>query len=188
MNPLLSEAKRLAPGSCLPSAVCRIRMPWTLDMDNRLAIVSARRSCPRKETPTTPMTPSSLSLLRGCALVAASACGAYAGHTPLLDLLDEALLGDVLEQYATHEASGACATGAATSFTLTWSGRNAGSEFNEDFLKYEESLFQARMSHADADASRSWTIRVGTGGNMYSHFTELYGETLPPQVRHAFEV
>ena len=133
------------------------------------------------------MTPSSLSLLRGCALVAASACGAYAGHTPLLDLLDEALLGDVLEQYATHEASGACAAGAATSFTLTWPGRNAGSGFNEDFLKYEESLFQARMSHADADASRSWTIRVGTGGNMYSHFTELYGETLPPQVRHAFE-
>ena len=39
------------------------------------------------------------------------------------------------------------------------------------------------MSNVDPVGDKSWTIRIGTGGNMYSHYApDMYGETLPPQV------
>ena len=41
------------------------------------------------------------------------------------------------------------------------------------------------MEHVDpTDSSRSWTIRFGTGGNIYSLFSpDGYGEAMPPQAR-----
>jgi hypothetical protein len=37
------------------------------------------------------------------------------------------------------------------------------------------------MTHTDA-SDRSWELRIGTNGNIYSHYTsDMYGETLPPQ-------
>ena len=38
----------------------------------------------------------------------------------------------------------------------------------------------AEFGHADANANRSWTLRVARGGNVYS-FVGPFGEAMPPQ-------
>ena len=38
----------------------------------------------------------------------------------------------------------------------------------------------SEMSHAESNANRSWTLRVGKAGNMYS-FVGPFGESVPPQ-------
>ena len=100
-----------------------------------------------------------------------------------MDSLHETLLNDMLEQYPLYEESDCTSASAATAIDLDYPGPvTASSGFNDAFAEYEPALFQARMSHVDAsDPSRSWTIRVGTGGNLYSHVAQ-HGETLPPQL------
>lgn len=97
--------------------------------------------------------------------------------------VDEAILNDILEQYTAHEPS-QCNTQAqadATTFTFDFPGTNTNSGWNEDFVGYEEDLFQAVMSHTDANG-KSWDLRIGTGGNIYSLYAkDKWGETFPPQ-------
>lgn len=104
-----------------------------------------------------------------------------------LEILDEALLNDIIEQYTAHEPT-SCTSSAsadATSFSFDWPGTNADSAWYAPFVQFEQSNFQAIMNHADATGDRSWSIRIGASGNMYSHFTsDLWGETIPPQ-RHS---
>ena len=47
-------------------------------------------------------------------------------------------------------------------------------------MDYEEDLFLAKMQHTDNNANRSWTIRFGQAGNIYSMVGPM-GETVPPQ-------
>ena len=117
------------------------------------------------------------------AAAAAFQLAAYATATPL-EALHEALLNDIVEAYTTHEPSScnSAASEEATTFTYDWPGTNEKSKWAEDFVPFEESLFQARMSHTASSGNRSWTIRIGSGGNIYSHVApELHGETMPPQ-------
>lgn len=107
--------------------------------------------------------------------------------TPL-EILDEALLTDLIEQYITHETT-TCTSSAsvddATSFSFDWPGTNAESAWYESFEQFEQGNFQAIMSHTDGSGDRSWSIRIGVSGNMYSHYAgDMWGETIPPQ-RHA---
>eukprot|EP00581_Thalassiosira_minuscula_P014784 CAMPEP_0183721232 /NCGR_PEP_ID=MMETSP0737-20130205/13573_1 /TAXON_ID=385413 /ORGANISM="Thalassiosira miniscula, Strain CCMP1093" /LENGTH=1108 /DNA_ID=CAMNT_0025951205 /DNA_START=33 /DNA_END=3360 /DNA_ORIENTATION=- len=114
-----------------------------------------------------------------------------ASATPLIDALDKAILDDLLEQYSTYvpttcpgtdvDSATNLALDATTSFSYAWPGTNAASEWYAPFVPFEESLFQAVMSYDDGAGDRGWSIRVGTGGNVYSHFTDMYGETMPPQ-------
>jgi len=66
---------------------------------------------------------------------------------------------------------------------LYWPGTNTQSSWNTDFVGYEQGLFQAIMSHNDPTGKNlSWSIRIGSGGNMYSIiYPDLFGELIPPQ-------
>jgi len=38
------------------------------------------------------------------------------------------------------------------------------------------------MTHTDVNTNTSWSIRVGTNGNIYSHYVpDMWGETMAPQ-------
>jgi len=67
-------------------------------------------------------------------------------------------------------------------FSFDWPGTNNLSTWKIAFAPYEQGMMlQAIMSHNDT-GNRSCLMRIGTGGNMYSHFfPHMHGETLPPQ-------
>lgn len=98
-----------------------------------------------------------------------------------MEELHEAILNDIIQSYPTHEPT-QCNTpeqAAATSFSFTWPG-NITSMKNA-FVPFEQGFFQAIMRHNDT-GNRSWSIRIGTGGNVYSHiYQNAHGETVPPQ-------
>ena len=97
--------------------------------------------------------------------------GGYASaQQTLLEDLDEAILNDLIEAYLTHEPT-TCTSAAsvnATSFSHNWPGQNGASNWYGPFRGYEAGLFQTIMSHDDP-GSRSWSIRIGEGGNMVSY-------------------
>jgi len=99
-----------------------------------------------------------------------------------VDALDKAILQDILESYTEHVPSTCTGEAASsTSFTYDFPGTNPDSNWNAGFQQYEQDLFLVAMSHNDPN-NRSWTIRFGQGGNIYSHFCpDLHGETIPPQ-------
>jgi len=113
-------------------------------------------------------------------------CGIIAGltaSTAAFDVndLDAAILQDMLEAYDLHEPSTCTGAAGSTTFTFDYPGINAESEWYTPFESFEQDLFLAAMTHTDTN-NRSWTIRIGQGGNMYSHFVpDLHGETMPPQ-------
>lgn len=103
-----------------------------------------------------------------------------------METLDAALLTDILQSYSTFSASKrtSCSSTAstdATSFSFVFPGTKAESNWHPPFVQYEADLFQAIMSHTDT-GNRTWEMRIGKGGNMYSHYNpHTYGETMPPQ-------
>jgi hypothetical protein len=120
----------------------------------------------------------------GLAAVAVGAVGAYHVPSPF-EALDEAILNDILQSYATYEAT-TCNTSeqaAATSFSYDWPGSSSTqSSWDTDKVPFEQGLFNAIMSHTDQEGNRSWSMRVGTGGNVYSlYFPNAHGETIAPQ-------
>jgi hypothetical protein len=112
------------------------------------------------------------------------------GATAIEDL-DEAILNDIVQSYNTHEPT-TCNTEAqasATSYSFDWPGTNVQSSWDPDITGYERGVFQAIISYTDPDpdptGDRSWSIRIGSGGNMYSIFLhDSIGEVIPPQ-KHA---
>src|SRR5210317_1285569 len=97
--------------------------------------------------------------------------------------LDDALLNDILHYYTDHAASTCTGSADTTTFSFDYPGVNVDSEWNEAFIPFEEGLFQASMTHTDT-GNKSWTIRIGKGGNMYSHYCrDMHGETIAPQNR-----
>ncbi len=107
-----------------------------------------------------------------------------ASATQYFDGLDNVILNDLIEAYATHEPStcNTAASAAATSFSFDWPGANSQSNWFASHVSLEQGTFQAIMSHNDATGNRSWSIRIGTGGNIYSHFVpNMHGETIAPQ-------
>jgi len=102
------------------------------------------------------------------------------------EALDSAILNDLMEAYGAYDneqsTCNTAASVAATSFSFDWPGANSESNWFTSNVPLEQGMFQAIMSHNDATGNRSWSIRIGTGGNIYSHFVPgLHGETLPPQ-------
>ena len=45
---------------------------------------------------------------------------------------------------------------------------------------YEADVFLAEMEHIDNNSNRTWSIRIGSGSNIYS-FVGPFGEAVPPQ-------
>jgi hypothetical protein len=64
--------------------------------------------------------------------------------------------------------------------TYSFESSQAESQWNSAVVGYEEDLFLAKMQHLDDNANKSWTIRLGQAGNIYS-FVGPMGETVPQQ-------
>ena len=108
--------------------------------------------------------------------------------------LARAILEDMLPSTSSKCAEGGTGGGGETqlefNFTTAPSTAQCKSEgtwsqltsrcWDETAVKYEDDLFLAQISHKEANANRSWTIRVSTAGNMYS-FVGPFGEAVPPQ-------
>jgi len=78
--------------------------------------------------------------------------------------LAAALLEDMLPP-----SSGHCAgVGGENSNTFDFMSSDSTSLWDETSEMYEEKVFLAKMSHVDPNANRSWTLRVGKAGNIYS--------------------
>mmetsp|Transcript_40172 Transcript_40172/g.46209 ORF Transcript_40172/g.46209 Transcript_40172/m.46209 type:complete len:860 (+) Transcript_40172:168-2747(+) len=91
-------------------------------------------------------------------------------------LLQEEIIKDMMPQ-----SSSRCnGNNNSINTTFTYESSQADSKWNTEFVKYEEDLFLAKMSHIDNNSNRSWTIRLGQAGNIYS-FVGPMGETVPPQ-------
>ncbi|KAL7554862.1 hypothetical protein ACHAWF_018423 [Thalassiosira exigua] len=132
-------------------------------------------------------------LLAAAAALAFAAGAARAqAQTPSID---EAILVDLLTRYDGYDlAPSSCAddatTIASTTTSFAYPGTpEPGSKWDPTAATFESSLFQALMSHANVtDPRNDWTIRIGTGGNMYSHYApRRHGEAMPPQVHPAGE-
>ena len=80
------------------------------------------------------------------------------------------------------DSPSSCSDPGTTDITFDFPGVNPSSGWHAPFLQYESGLFLAQMQHTDeADPDKSWTLRFGQGGNIYSHHTDLFGEAIPPQ-------
>ena len=103
-----------------------------------------------------------------------------------LEHLHNKILHDIVHSYTyyTPTPTPICPDSSdTTTFTDEWPGVNTASIWDSATVEdFEQALFQTKMSHTDTDGTRSWDIRIGTSGNIYSHFVpDMYGETMPPQ-------
>ena len=98
--------------------------------------------------------------------------------------LDEAILTDLIPSSIDESGSSCDDPGAASSSTFTFPG-TVPDTWNSNFEQYEPDLFLAQLQHVDpVDADRSWTMRIGKSGAMYSFESpNTYGEAMPPQNR-----
>ena len=112
-----------------------------------------------------------------------------ASCTIILSLLDlsiaQSLLDDILFESMIPTSSKRCISNAenarkqTTSFTFTH--EPSPSTWATTAAKFEPELFVAEMKNENQlDQNKSWTIRLGQGGNIYS-FRGAYGEAMPPQ-------
>merc|ERR1712226_272515 len=90
------------------------------------------------------------------------------------DFLDKALMEDMIP-----EGSSMCVGSGKTSFTFDYTEKDPG-KWHRDSRPFEEQLFLAELSHEDDDSNREWSIRIGSGSNIYS-FVGPFGESVPPQ-------
>ena len=67
-----------------------------------------------------------------------------------------------------------------TSSDFTFASSQAESNWYAPYVDLEQHVFLAKMTHTDANENRTWTIRLGKAGNIYS-FVGPMGETVPPQ-------
>ena len=79
------------------------------------------------------------------------------------------------------ETSAKC-TRTAVQSTYTFESSQETSQWQPEFAQFEQDVFLAKMQHTDVNENRTWTIRLGRAGNMYS-LVGAMGETVPPQAR-----
>lgn len=92
------------------------------------------------------------------------------------DKLDEALASAIFPPRSSQcqESSG------TTSFSHVYSSTDGTSDWDVNTVAYEENVFEVDISHTDADPDRSWTIRIGKGGQI-SSFIVAAGESMSNQ-------
>ena len=88
-------------------------------------------------------------------------------------LLDEVLLKDMMPA-----GSSLCTDPRTTSTSFQFT--PSPSSWSSVNVPKEQYTFLAQMDHIDVFGSRTWTLRFGTGGNIYS-IRSLFGEAIPPQ-------
>ena len=97
------------------------------------------------------------------------------------DELDKILLESIIPSIGSKCELSAPPNSPGQSSTYTFDHTPSESFWHPFAAPMEPNLFQAEMSHInEANPNRSWKIRVGSGGNIYS-FRGIYGEAMPPQ-------
>lgn len=96
------------------------------------------------------------------------------------DRLDEVLLKDIMPSIGSK-----CKVNSNDFADQTWSytyeHSPSPSTWDPIALTHEPDIFLAEFSNMNsANANKSWTVRVGSAGNIYS-FRGAYGEAIPPQ-------
>ena len=96
------------------------------------------------------------------------------------DALEAALLESIIPSISSKcESNAQVYQGQTSSFTFEHS--TSASFWDPMAVPSEPKLFLAEMKNVNNEnPNKSWTLRVGTSGNMYS-FRGAYGEALPPQ-------
>jgi hypothetical protein len=90
--------------------------------------------------------------------------------------LEEALLEDMMPS-----PSARCSASVSnTTSTFNFPGNDPKSGWDTPYVNLEKHVFLAQMEHVDRNTNRSWRLRVGQGGNVYS-FVGAFGEAMPPQ-------
>ena len=92
-------------------------------------------------------------------LLVAAACTSCVGAAR--PSLAEALLEDMLPASSTK-----CVGGGTTAFTFNHTSSQSTSKWDEVAVMFERSVFLAEMSHAESNANRSWTLRVGNAARL----------------------
>jgi hypothetical protein len=90
--------------------------------------------------------------------------------------LAEAILKDVMPLSSSQCQS----PSGQTSSDFTFASSQVESNWDAPYVDLEQHVFLAKMTHTDASENRTWTIRLGKAGNIYS-FVGSMGETVPPQ-------
>jgi len=91
--------------------------------------------------------------------------------------IDEILLKDII--YPSSDKCESTDTNTETSFLHSVS----LSDWDPVNSDREAKNFMAQMTHSDSDPNKSWTIRFGKGGSIYSMISGGYGEAIPPQTQ-----
>jgi hypothetical protein len=105
----------------------------------------------------------------------------YFKNTVSSSMLEKALLEDYFPSSSTSCNNDNAAT---TTFNYNFVSSETRSKWNSQSAKFEKDVFIAEMisSPNDNNQNQSWKIRVGSGGNIYSYFNNIYGEAMPPQI------
>jgi hypothetical protein len=92
------------------------------------------------------------------------------------DKLDKALASAIFPP-SSSKCQGA---GSSTSFNTTYASTTAISKWDIVNAQYEEDVFKIDMIHSDSSENRSWTLRLGKGGQIAS-FIVASGEAISNQ-------
>jgi len=90
-------------------------------------------------------------------------------------VLDEVILKDII-----FPGSSKCTTNDSTEISFVHT--PSPSYWDPINANLESKKFMAQMTHNDSDPSKSWTVRFGHGGDIYSMISG-YGEAIPPQTK-----
>lgn len=93
------------------------------------------------------------------------------------ETLDEAILKDNLP-----DSSPMCIPSGQTTTDTVFESSFDDSKWAPKIEEYEEYVFLSKMTHTDDNENRTWTVRFGQGGNMYSYVGPM-GETVPNNYR-----
>ena len=99
-------------------------------------------------------------------------------------LLEETILNDKLFGPSSSTCNNYIPENGEYSFTFDLT---TLSYFDDTLSDIEEVMFSVQMSHTDANSNRTWSIRLGKGGHIYS-FTGPFGESIPPNVSFMFTI
>ena len=70
--------------------------------------------------------------------------------------------------------------GSSTSFSAMYTSTNDVSDWDVRNAQYEDDVFEVDMIHSDTNANRTWTLRLGKGGQIAS-FRVASGEAIANQ-------
>lgn len=102
------------------------------------------------------------------------------------DSLDAIILKDMLPSTGSKCNMNAQSMPQTQSTSFTFEHQVSPSYWAANSPALEPDLFLAEMSHQDtASQNKTWTFRIGQGGNIYS-LRGAFGESVPPQINNEF--